>query len=424
MADSDLAGRLIIAWLREEEWGVTSFFDLLLRILRSVTEREAGPELLACIDALFDLDLPAATAEAAALVRSLSANKTLLILAENLDDVFSGLGDEGQKRFRSLIQEEGNISIIASTPALFNGISRRTAPFFQFFRIYPLESLSLPEAVELVEKSVLYRGDVELARILRTPHGRKRIRVIHHIAGGNHRVYAIFAQFLTCESIEEMVNPVLRTLDDLTPYYQAKMQELSDQQRKIVGMLCERRGAIPVKEIARQCMTSPQTASSQLSLLKERGYLRSDSVGRESYYELAEPLMRLCVELKKNRGGPIRLLVDFLRFWFSVEELQSRLSSTKGDSAIERLYLAAALETDTSATSDTRLAQYEHSLNTSWAVGAFEIALAEAKALVDLRGSENDWRILSECYSFSATSTMLYVPSAGLFQLIPSLPIL
>ena len=32
----DLREKVLIAWLREEEWGVTSFLDLLLRILRSL----------------------------------------------------------------------------------------------------------------------------------------------------------------------------------------------------------------------------------------------------------------------------------------------------------------------------------------------------------------------------------------------------
>ena len=38
-AIGDLRDRVLIAWLREEEWGVTSFLDLLLRIHRTLGER-------------------------------------------------------------------------------------------------------------------------------------------------------------------------------------------------------------------------------------------------------------------------------------------------------------------------------------------------------------------------------------------------
>jgi predicted AAA+ superfamily ATPase len=38
-AMDDLRNRLLITWLREEEWGVTSFLDLLLRIFRALHYR-------------------------------------------------------------------------------------------------------------------------------------------------------------------------------------------------------------------------------------------------------------------------------------------------------------------------------------------------------------------------------------------------
>ena len=40
----------------------------------------------------------------------------------------------------------------------------------------------------------------------------------------------------------------MQTLDELTPYYQARMQWLSPQQRKIIELLCDRRYAVPVKK--------------------------------------------------------------------------------------------------------------------------------------------------------------------------------
>ena len=89
------------------------------------------------------------------------------------------------------------------------------------------------------------------------------------------------------------------TLDELTPYYQARMKELSGQQRKIVDYLVNYRGAAPVRQIAKACFITPQTCSSQLKQLKQKRYVRSIEQGRELYYELSKPLMRLCMEVKK-----------------------------------------------------------------------------------------------------------------------------
>lgn len=40
---------------------------------------------------------------------------------------------------------------------------------------------------------------------------------------------------------------------------------------------------------------------------------------------LAEPMLRICVEVKCHTAEPIRLLVEFLRYWFSREELEEKL---------------------------------------------------------------------------------------------------
>jgi DNA-binding CsgD family transcriptional regulator len=152
-------------------------------------------------------------------------------------------------------------------------------------------------------------------------------------------VYVIFSQFLTRQSLDELVEPFLRTLDDLTPYYQARMAWLSPQQRKIVELLCNHHGAVAVKEIAQHCFITHQTASSQLKDLREKGYVRSLTEGRESYYEPREPLLRMCVEVKKQRTGPIPLLVEFLRLYYPTMELMQRLNLLPPESTIERAYL-------------------------------------------------------------------------------------
>jgi len=62
-----------------------------------------------------------------------------------------------------------------------------------------------------------------------------------------------------------------------------------------------------------------------LKKLKEMGYVKGTQRGREVYYELAEPLMRLSLQVKEasendGRGtSPIKLLVDFIRTWYDKE---------------------------------------------------------------------------------------------------------
>ena len=109
----------------------------------------------------------------------------------------------------------------------------------------------------------------------------------------------------------------MHTLDELTPYYQARMKELPGQQRKIAEYLVHYRGAATVKAIAKACFITQQVCSSQLKQLKDKRYVRSIEKGRESYYELCEPLMRLCMEVKKQQGETVSLFVEIVRIYHS-----------------------------------------------------------------------------------------------------------
>ena len=159
-------------------------------------------------------------------------------------------------------------------------------------------------------------GAQPLAAYLQTPEGRSRVRALHHLAGGNHRVYIVLAELIDRESLDELVGPFEKMVDELTPYYQERLRWLAPQQRRIVELLCTQTAPLPVKAIARQLFATEQTVAAQLKRLRELGYVVRETRGRESLYELTEPLMRLSYEVKENRREPLRLIVDFLRIWY------------------------------------------------------------------------------------------------------------
>jgi tetratricopeptide (TPR) repeat protein len=335
----ELGGRLAVAWLPEDESGIASFLDLLLAILRALGEDD--PALTPRLDALYESASP--EEDAKALLCELVGDRPLLLLAENLDHIFAGLRDTGQKALRAFLQESRFVTMVVTAQSLFSGVSRHSSPFYGFFRVEHLSGLSIDEAIELLVKIARRESDADLVEFLGTPAGRARIRAVDHLVSGNPRLYVIFSEFLTRDALDELVPPFLDMLDNLTPFYQAKMRALSPQQRKIVDFLSGARGAVPVKEIGRRTLIGATTAAAQLKSLRESGYVRAFRVGRESYYELREPLMRLCLEVKKQRGEPIKLFVEFLRLWCPPEELERRLAALPADAAFTRASLREAL---------------------------------------------------------------------------------
>ena len=254
--------------------------------------------------------------------------RNLLLVTENMDQTFHSLGDSGQKKWRAFLQETRKIATLATAQQLFSGVSDRKEAFFGFFDIQHLKPLSVDEAVELITRISVEHSNRELIRYLKSAEGQFRIRALHYLAGGNHRMYVLLSEFLTKESLDDLVAAFDSLANDMTPFFQERIRALPDQQRQLVQCLCDAQGALTVKEIASETFIDERVCSKQLGNLKDKGYVRSEKRGKESYYDMAEPLMRLCLEVKNQHGRPLRLLARFLRAWFPVTELESKLIGT------------------------------------------------------------------------------------------------
>ncbi len=344
--DETLADRLRIAWLSEDET-CTTLLELIVKIHTALGKRYPNEYQDNSLDEAYDLKPDAALELVTRRLLSALGPRTLLVVTENLDALFEGLGDIGQKKLRAFIQENPKLSIVATAQRLVEDLSNRASPFFGFFQTEHLKTLNVDEANELLQKIAQLQGKDSVVEFLATSRGRSRVRALHHLSGGNHRIYIVLSQFITRDSIDALLGPFMKMADELTPYYQERIRWLPPLQRKIVEYLCSCEGTVSVKEIAKRLFTSPQTISSQLQDLREKGYVEANPRGRESLYEISEPLMRICIEVKDNqRLQPLRLLVDFLRVWYDDKELKTRLGEMVPASEAASYFSSAILRND------------------------------------------------------------------------------
>lgn len=330
--DEELRPRVALAWIREEHYGIRSAADLFRRVIEAVRTDNAGAEI------------PEGPSSEAVL-RTLARNRHVVVFAENLNDLFRRIGPHGQQALRAVIQETAAVSLVATTPSLFPGVSDAESPFYGTFDTTHIDEMSLDEASELLLRVAQLRGDDDLVAALRRPETRRRLQVIQALAGGHPRIWMLFADSLTVGAIDELVPLFLKMLDDLTPYYQDRMRDLEGDQERIVALLCEHLGALSVGEIADRCEIEHRVASTAVGRLETKGFVRRASHAgkdrRRAYYELREPLLRLCLQVKEARGKPVQLIVDFLRGWYDQAEVWSLLAEVPtGSLAID--YLRAA----------------------------------------------------------------------------------
>ena len=334
-----LADCMRIAWLGEDD-SFTGLIHLAFGIASQLAKeypKEFPTDFRTAVRGLPNDD--AALAVLHSTVGRLGA-RNLLLVTENMDQTFQSLGDSGQKKWRAFLQETRKIATLATAQQLFSGVSDRNKAFFGFFDIQHLKPLSVDEAVKLITRISLEHSNRELIRYLKSAEGQFRIRALHYLAGGNHRMYVLLSEFLTKESLDDLVAAFEALANDMTPFFQERIRALPDQQRQLVQCLCDAQGALTVKEIASETFIDERVCSKQLGSLKEKGYVRSERRGKESYYDMSEPLMRLCLEVKNQRGRPLQLLARFLRAWFPVTELESKLNGNKNARVSEYCKLA------------------------------------------------------------------------------------
>ncbi len=342
---------VVVAWLEEDAWGVGSYGKFLAAIVDRVAAEKSDEELAAKADELHAVRDDGGQ-QAEQVLRDAVGDSRLVLLVENLDDVFRRIGDQGQERFRAFVENWQRMVVIATAPRLFEDIQLHESPFYGFFAITHLEELSLDSATELMKRVAELRGDEGLVRFLGSSVARRRLAAIEALAGGHPRIWLLLSGCVSIKAIDELVPLFLQALDDLTPYYQDRLRELGDQQQEVVVLLSEAGGALSNRALAERSGIPQNQIATILRQLSTRGYVRRAEVpewagagdARMSFWELREPLMRLCLDVKQARGRPLRMVVEFLRAWYG-PRLLDELVRLPADASLAATYAGEAFRT-------------------------------------------------------------------------------
>ncbi|RIJ70140.1 hypothetical protein D1871_20050 [Nakamurella silvestris] len=242
-----------------------------------------------------------------------AAEVPVVVIVENLGEVFGRIGADGRARLRAALENSRRITLLATAPERPVHITRHTEPFFGFFDVSDLLPLEVDEIVELVRRVARYSGHQDVSEFVTTDEGRAALAGAHGLLGGQPRVWTILGEISTVASLREPAALIRRVLDDLLPQYQDRVGALPPDQQAIVLLMVEAGGALTVRQIAAGIGVDQRSASSQLRHLATKGWvgtapaLTVDAGGdrRSAYYELREPLVRLCIQIKTGRGVPL-----------------------------------------------------------------------------------------------------------------------
>lgn len=307
--------RFRIARLPEDVVGITSFSDMLL----SIVERLGLAEGVLAVAREHRRRKEETALEG--LILDELGGRILVVVIENLDRLFDGIGEHGQRAFRSWVETSRRILVLATSPLLIDAVRSRDEPWYGSFVIEPLHGLSTEEATALVAHLARQRGGADVAAYVEGPEGSRRLATIQRLAAGSPRLWTIFADVVTVPTLEAVVPAVEDLLEGLVPYYQQRLWELPANEQKIVMALAVSGSArAPAREVAERAGVEEGTAGVTLRRLEESGWVRGEKVPetdqRSTWYELREPLFRYYLQYRQGDTTSIRLVLELLQAWF------------------------------------------------------------------------------------------------------------
>jgi tetratricopeptide (TPR) repeat protein len=327
LKEEALASAYLPVQTAEEEYSITGLRDLMVRVLELILQ--ANPEdcmkvALQSINGITDDEKAAEAAVSILMEFSQKTGRKILLLMDNLDLILGDqFTDEAQVgRLRDLLMNESFLVLVGGAPTYFREVSGYDQPLYNFFKTVHLEELSTEEMTDLLKKRAEWDGNREFLDNLAGI--RPRLQALHHLTGGNPRLALMLYQLYTQSALPEIRTALHMLLDDLTPYYKARLEGLPAQQRKVMDTFARLGRPATPTELAAETRLPVNQINSILKRLGEHGFvaLAKQKRRKTTLYVVSERVFRIWHQMRFSTESRRRLefLVDFIRIWYSAEQ--------------------------------------------------------------------------------------------------------
>lgn len=316
----ELLGRRLSArdWdvvrLSEEQYQVASLSDFLERIVASLVpgdspfrdERDPRRVVDLATDWLGE--------------RSASTDRPLLVIVENLGRFLTRKlrSKTEQRRLRGLLLTDPPFVLLATATSVSAVTTKHDAPFYDFFHNQRLEELGPDDVRELVQRRARWDGAQELLDAWSDV--QPRLLAMHHFSGGNPRLVVALYRVLRDGIGQELSEQLVGLLDEITPYYQARLDDLAPQPQRLLVEMALAPGVMTPAELAARVRLSTNQVTAVLKRLEaERFVHKARRVdGRSRLVEVTDRLFRIWLQMRESPepDAKLRFLVEFYRSWY------------------------------------------------------------------------------------------------------------
>ncbi|MCI0490029.1 MAG: AAA family ATPase [Blastocatellia bacterium] len=334
--DRGLAKRWQAVKFPEESYGIYDLADFWMEVLALIAADTDDEDLLRRAEQLKaeNPDSEDLQEAALALIKDWRREnkKRLLLLVDNLDIILEQINDERDNaRLRDVLMNDGTMMMIGCAVSFFHEARAYDQPLYNFFKTYDLSGLRFEQMQGLLRKRAELDRRENFEEKLKA--NAARLRTLEYFTGGNPRLVLMLYRVITQSDISDVRQGLEKLLDEVTPYFKAKVESLPPQQRKILDHIARVSGktneGLTPTEIAGAARLTANQVSAQLKRLSEMGYVRAANLrGRSSYYTLSEPLYAIWHQMRSGRNARERMqwLINFLKAWYDAEEMGAEIN--------------------------------------------------------------------------------------------------
>lgn len=262
-----------------------------------------------------------------------SQGKRILLIVENLNML---LGDQISKEdawaLRHTLLNEPRIMLLATATSRFDAIDKDDQAMFELFKVHELKPLTEDEC-KAVWRWITGQEPKD-----------NRIRPLQILTGGNPRLMAIISNFGAGLSFSDLMNDLIKLVDDHTEYFKNHLDNLPPVERKVYLALLELWDPATARDIAQAARLDVSKTSSLLKRLSSRGAVLVSDDRHNKWYQVAERMYNIYYLMRK-RGAPsdrVKAVVSFMVNFYDRDELVQRTSAL----AVEACHLSPELRTD------------------------------------------------------------------------------
>ena len=239
--------------------------------------------------------------------------KRLLLLVENLNMLFSDMGDpDAGWRLRKTLQTEPRIILLGSATSRFEEIDSPEHALYDLFRVITLRPLDTAEC------------EVLWTTVSGKPSTTRAVRPLEILTGGNPRLLTIIARFGAGQSFRELMGNLLDLVDEHTEYFKSHLESLPPKERRVYLALARLWKPATAKEVANLARVDVNSCSALLKRLVQRGVVAIEGgTPRRRQYYLTERLYNIYYLLRRGGGADrlVKALIDFMVCLYSPSEL-------------------------------------------------------------------------------------------------------